>query len=123
MFIYNINVPLNEEGIRELNTLDDNMSNVTTFELNEQQYDYLRKPAGLFSKFDKHFGTIIDACEEERILKDNLDRAVFLVREERKRIKSKEEETLNVIEESLNLTKRSGTFWEIDIFLEEYQNE
>ncbi|SFA88450.1 hypothetical protein SAMN05216249_10499 [Acetitomaculum ruminis DSM 5522] len=124
MFVYYINVPLNEEGVRELDNLDKNISNVATFELNEQEYNYLRKPLGLFSKFDKNFGTIIDVCEEERIIYDDLDKAIGLVQKERKKLKEPEEKkALDIVEDSLKLAQKSKTFWEIDIFLGGYQNE
>lgn len=119
MFVYYINVPLNEEGIKEFETYDEKMLNVKTFELTQAEYETLRQPNGLFQKFDEKFGTIIDVCEEERIEKTNLSEALQYVN--KLLAKHKNELTDNALEkvaESLNCAINAGTFWEIDIYLE-----
>ena len=65
MFLYYMNVPLNEMGINEFESYDEEMRNVRTFELTQEEYEALRQPKGLFERFDEKFGTIIDVCEEE----------------------------------------------------------
>lgn len=81
MFVYYMNVPLNEAGINEFDTYDEEMQNVRTFELTQDEYDFLRQPNGLFDKFDEKFGIIIDVCEEERIENENLVEALHLAKE------------------------------------------
>ncbi len=78
MFVFYMNVPLNETGINEFDNYDEEMHNVKTFELSQEEYESLRQPKGLFEKFDEKFGTIIDVCEEERIDKVNLAEALQL---------------------------------------------
>ena len=119
MFVYYINVPINEKGVEELDTYDEEMKNVKTFELSSEEYEVLRKPDGLFQKFDNAFGTIIDICEEERINNENLDLAIQFASElRRKRCSDVLKNGLDKILESLTLAAEVGLFWEIDIYLE-----
>ncbi|MBO4391055.1 MAG: hypothetical protein J5825_09400 [Lachnospiraceae bacterium] len=119
MFLYYINVPLNEEGIREFEAYDEKMAHVKTYELFDEDYALLRKNGGLFDLFDKELGTFIDFCEEERIELDQLDHAILLVQKYlRKSLDERESKACELILESLNTAKTSGTFWEIDIMLE-----
>ncbi len=116
MFVYFINVPLNKDGMNEFELYEDEMPNVKTFELTEEDYNVLRKPNGLFSKIDGEVGTIIDICEEERIEIENIPKAIAIV----KKYKSKDENEKNackIVLESLQLAYESQTFWEIDIYL------
>ena len=117
MIIYNINIPLNDKGISELEEYDEKMQNVMTYQLSENEYLYLRKPGGLFSKFDKAFGTIIDVCEEERLSQEQLNDALELTEKE---IKKNDDglDALTKIRQSLISAIEAKTFWEIDIFLE-----
>ena len=78
MFVFYMNVPLNETGINEFDNYNEEMHNVKTFELSQEEYEALRQPKGLIEKFDEKFGTIIDVCEEERIDKVNLAEALQL---------------------------------------------
>ena len=117
MIVYNINVPQNDKGIQELEEYDEKMVNVKTFQLTEDEYLYLRKPGGLFSKFDKTFGTIIDVCEEEIITLDQLpDALVFTEKEINKNNDGLS--ALSKIRDSIVSAIEAKTFWEIDIFLE-----
>jgi hypothetical protein len=109
---------MNEKGILEFESYDDEMQNVKTFELSEEEYGLLRKKGGLFDRFDAELGTIISLCEEERIEYENLDKAIELVKKYcKKHLEEKEAKACEMILESLNEASKSGTFWEIDIFL------
>ncbi len=119
MFLFYINVPLNEEGIKEFESYSEKMDHVKTYELFSSDYALLRKSGGLFDSFDKELGTIIDYCEEERIEYDQLDLAIHLVQKySKKSICDQEKKACDLILESLKTAKESGTFWEIDIMLE-----
>ncbi len=118
MIVYYINVPLNEKGVIEFEQNDDNMPNVKSYNLTEDEYIALRKKGGLFDKFDDSFGTIIDICEEERINLEDIPKAIMIV--EKYKQKTRDSITLEgayKILESLNVALQSKTFWEIDIFL------
>lgn len=78
MFVYNMNVPLNEAGILEFESYNEEMANVSTFELKEEEYDQLRRKGGLFEQFDYRLNTIIDVCEEERIDYNQIPEAILL---------------------------------------------
>jgi hypothetical protein len=120
MFAYYINVPLNENGIAELESYDKDMKNVRTFELTESEYECLRKKNGVFEQFDSKFGTIIDVCEEERIDISNIDSALEISRvfKSKGRKNSENSAAYTKLIESLETAKCAGTFWEIDIYLE-----
>ncbi len=118
MFVYNINVPLNDEGVKELEDMYSEMPNVKLFDLSFEEYSFLRKSNGLFCKFNKAFGCLIDACEEEIIEYSNLEKALEIVKVERKKTSNREEmSALDKIENSLRLALESNTLWEIEIFL------
>ena len=117
MIIYNINVPQNDMGIIEIDEFDEEMYNVKTFELTEDEYLFLRKPGGLFSKFDKTFGTIIDVCEEERIPLEQLPEALELTDKEFKNKSDVGVRALTKVRKSIISAIDAKTFWEIDIFL------
>nr|WP_027871452.1 hypothetical protein [[Eubacterium] cellulosolvens] len=117
MFVYYINVPLNIKGMREFEAYEDEMPNVKTFELTQEEYEYLRKTQGLFSEFDEKFGTIIDVCEEERISFDDLPEALCIAKEHLKKSKTGKCAIEKVIE-SLECAIESRSFWEIDIYLD-----
>ncbi len=117
MFVYFINVPMNEKGIEEFESYDEIMSNVKTFELTEGEYMALRVKGGLFAKFDKKFGTIIDVCEEERIDYEDIETAVDITNNHKPKNEI-ERGAIEVIKESLGLALNAHTFWEIDIYLE-----
>lgn len=119
MFVYYMNVPLNESGISEFEGYDEEMSNVKTFSLTQEEYEALRQPKGLFQEFDDKFGIIIDVCEEERINNEDLSEALLTAR---KRLSRKNEAVtergIQKVIESLECAIMAGTFWEIDIYLE-----
>ena len=119
MFVYYINVPLNAAGIKEFENYDDEMQNVKTYELTKDEYDSLRASGKLFQKFDEAFGIIIDVCEEERILNEDLSRAIEICEKFLKKNLTKDElmGTKKIID-ALQLAFDSGTFCEIDIYLE-----
>ncbi len=117
MFVYYINVPTNEEGIKEFENYDEDMSNVKTFELTEDEYISLRAGEdALFGKFDEKLGTIIDVCEEERIDFDKLLEASDLISNHKSKTEI-EKTALLKVSESIKLAIDSKTFWEIDVFL------
>ncbi len=119
MFVYYINVPLNEVGIEEFDSYDEEMLNVKSFERTQEEYEVLRQPKGLFSIFDKKFGIIIDVCEEERIEKDNLREALQLANKIFDKHKNDiTDKAVKKIIDSLKCAINAGTFWEIDIYLE-----
>lgn len=119
MFVYYINVPLNEAGINEFENYDEVMKNVKTFELTKEEYEYLRKPKSLFQIYDEKFGTIIDVCEEERIGNENLEEALQYANKQFKKHKSElADVALQKIIDSMECAIKSRTFWEIDIYLE-----
>lgn len=119
MFVYYLNIPLNQTGVEEFESYDDEMPNVHTVELSASEYQLLRRSNGLFSMFDQEFGIFIDVCEEERIELSQLDQAIEMT--EKKMKKSRDEletEAINKVLQSLQVAKESATFWEIDIYLE-----
>ena len=121
MFVYYINVPLNEAGIEEFETYSEEMPNVKTFELTQEEYEVLRQPKSLFQIFDEKFGTIIDVCEEERIEEANLAEALQLAI----KLVEKHSDALIVratqkVIDSLKCAIDAETFWEIDIYLEHF---
>lgn len=119
MYVYFINVPMNEHGVEEFETYDDVMPNVKTYELTEKEYNSLRKANGLFDRFDSELGTIIDVCEEERIELSDIDRAIQIAEHYMKKLKDDTEISgCEKIIESLKAAKAAGTFWEIDIYLD-----
>lgn len=119
MFVYFINVPMNEKGISEFEGYAEEMPNVKTFSLSQEEYDALRQPNGLFQDFDKKFGIYIDVCEEERINEGDLPEALLIAK---KHYSKKNSETvqngINKVIESLEFAISCKTFWEIDIYLE-----
>ncbi len=118
MFVYYVNVPLNNKGIEEFENYDAKMSNVQTFELTQEEYYVLRVgEKSLFSILEKRIGIIIDQGEEERIDFENLAEAYNIVKK-RKARSDTEKLALGKIKESLEMALKSKTFWEIDIFLE-----
>lgn len=119
MFVYYMNIPLNETGINELEEYDEDLQNVKTFELTQEEYEVLRKPKGLFGKFDEKFGTIIDVCEEERIDNCNLAEALMYANKFlEKHVNEVSDNGLKKVINSLECAIQAGTFWEIDIYLE-----
>lgn len=119
MFVYYINVPLNEEGVYEFEQYDEIMKNVRTFELSEEEYEYLRMPKGLFEIYDVKFGTFIDVCEEERIEKAGLHEALEYAKQMYTETKVEVgKSALCKVIESITCAIRAETFWEIDIYLE-----
>ncbi len=119
MFVYYMNVPLNKTGVEEFEGYDEEMPNVKTFELTQEEYDVLRQPKGLFHVFDDKFGTIIDVCEEERIDNENLNEALQYAN---KMLSKKKDDitdkAIKKVIDSLECAIKAGTFWEIDIYLE-----
>ncbi len=119
MFVYYLNVPINDSGISEFEGYSEEMPNVRTFELTEKEYLFLKRPNGLFQKFDTEFGTIIDVCEEERLAFENLPKAIEYTEKAIKKASQEIEiSALSKVKDSLTLAKESGTFWEIDIYVE-----
>lgn len=119
MFVYYINVPVNDAGIAEFENYDDVMENVKTFELTKDEYEYLRKPGGLFQVYDERFGTLIDVCEEERIENENLKEALRFAYKIFDKCKSEIAEiALRKVIDSLKCAIQADSFWEIDIYLE-----
>lgn len=119
MFVYYINVPLNKTGIKEFENYDEIMSNVKTYELTKEEYEYLRQPKGVFQSFDERFGTIIDVCEEERIEYENLEEALKITNKVFQKQNDKlAERALKKVIDSIERAIKSETFWEIDIYLE-----
>ena len=119
MFVYYMNVPLNKIGIEEFEGYDEEMTNVKTFELTQEEYDILRQPKGLFQEFDERFGTIIDVCEEERIVNENLKEALQSANKMLNKQKNDiAEKAIKKVIDSLECAIQAGTFWEIDIYLE-----
>ena len=118
MILYYINVPLNDVGVQEFETYDEDMENVKTFELSEEEYMLLRNPGGLFERFDKSFGILIDVCEEERINLSDIDKALEIVDSIPQKRTDVFKTAIGKVKESLSLAKESQTFWEIDIYVE-----
>ncbi|SDW58657.1 hypothetical protein SAMN05216391_11193 [Lachnospiraceae bacterium KHCPX20] len=119
MFVYYLNVPVNSEGVEEFESYSETMPDVKTFELTEEEYLFLRKPNGLFQKFDATFGTIIDVCEEERITFEQLPVALELTEYALKIAKDQHEKSaIEKMRDSLVLAIESETFMEIDIYVE-----
>ncbi len=119
MFVYYLNVPQNITGIEEFENYNEEMPNVKTFELTQEEYEILRRPKGLFQIFDEKFGTIIGVCEEERIGSDDLEEALQLANT----MLSKQKNDLAIkaigkVIDSLKSAIEAETFWEIDIYLE-----
>ena len=119
MFVYFINVPLNEVGMLEFEEYAKEMPNVKTFTLTQDEYETLRQPKGLFQEFDDKFGIFIDVCEEERINEDALKEALQIAKKHLLKRNSEiaKNGILKVIE-SLECAIACKTFWEIDIYLE-----
>lgn len=119
MFVYYMNVPLNSVGIEEFEGYDEELSNVKTFELTQEEYEALRQPKGLFQIFDEKFGIFIDVCEEERIDKDNLREALKNANKMYGKHKNDvTDKAIKKVIDSLECAINAGTFWEIDIYLE-----
>lgn len=119
MFVYYMNVPLNKTGIEEFEGYDEEMPNVKTFELTQEEYDVLRQPKGLFHVFDEKFGIIIDVCEEERIDNEKLNEALQSANKMLNKQKSDiADKAIKKVIDSLECAIKAGTFWEIDIYLE-----
>ncbi|MCR5719029.1 MAG: hypothetical protein K6F84_00550 [Lachnospiraceae bacterium] len=119
MFVYYLNVPLNETGVQELESYDDELANVKTFELSDMEYESLRKKDGLFERFDSELGTIIDVCEEEVIKTEQIPHAIDILENHLESVKDKtERESCIKIMEALKMARDADTFLEIDIYLE-----
>ena len=119
MFVYYINVPLNYEGVEEFEAYDEEMKNVKTYELSENEYRVLRKKRGLFDLFDEKLGTIMDVCEEERSSLNQIPESIIIVQDYMKKVKNQAEiDICNTVLEALQTALKAGTFCEIDIYLE-----
>ena len=117
MYVYYLNVPLNEKGIREFETYDEIGANVKTFELTEEEFTSLFRRGKLFDILDKKYDTIIDRCEEERIEFKDLADAVLTVEQYLQKVKDPiEKSATKKVLESLKLALDSNTFWEIDVY-------
>lgn len=75
-FTHQILVPDNAEKVRQADGYFDELSDAAVFSFTQDEYDLLRRNGGLFDIFDRRFGTIIDDCEEDRILEADIDKAL-----------------------------------------------
>lgn len=72
-----LNVPLNEEGIKEHDNFDEDMKNIFTIELSEEEYGML---SDVFYEFNQNFNIIIDIFEEETLEPHNIDTAIKIAK-------------------------------------------
>ena len=118
-FVYFINVPLNDDGVHELESCNEELVNVHTFELTGDEYEVLSCKGGLFEQFNEKFGIIIDLCEEEIIELCQLKEAIGLTKE--KINKSKNPLEINacyIVLDSLVEAQKAKTYWEMDVYVE-----
>lgn len=120
MFVYYINAPLNIKGLDELEGGYEEMPDVYTEELTDEEYMKLRVSRhSLFDELDKKFDILIDVCEEERILHSQLKEAMQIV-------SKKKEKTTDLVERSglekvfrvLEKALVAGYFVEFDFHLD-----
>jgi len=110
-FTHRIIVPNVKEVVDNAVGYFDELSNVKTFDLSQEEFDDLRKEGGLFDAFDEAFGTIIDDCEEDRIESNEIPQAISVVEN------FIEEGTcgsgVQIVWQSLKYAEERGVFWEI----------
>lgn len=75
-FTHQILVPDSAEQVSRADGYFEELANALVFSFTQNEYDLLRRSGGLFDVYDKKFGTIIDDCEEDRILQQDVDRAL-----------------------------------------------
>lgn len=118
MYLFCMNVPMNQAGIEEYENYEEDMKNVKTFELSENEFNIANKKGGLFKKFNEAFGIIIDYSEEERIEREDLNEAILIAEKEKSHAESQDEiTTMDKVIDSLRYAKECETFWEIEVFL------
>ena len=102
--IYYIQVPLNAEGLKELDSCDEELKNVQTFELSELETDNLMD---LFHKFNSSFDLLIDRYENERLPSNNVSNALVIANDYLKIMKhSLEINATRRVIEALNLAEK-----------------
>lgn len=120
MFVYYINTPLNLKGCNELERCYEEMPNVYTEELTEEEYMKLRfSKDALFDEFDKKFDFFIDVCEEEQIQSAQVNEAIQIVLRKKERTtdlveRSGLEKIFRVLEKAI----KAGYFVEFDFHLD-----
>lgn len=110
---HTIYVPNNKTQITKADGYEEELSEVTTYQLSEEEYESLREAGGLFDLFDCAFGTMIDDFEEDRIESQDIPQATEMTRTY---IDSHADQNLPgawKVLESLEYAKKVGVFWEI----------
>lgn len=120
MFAYYINTPLNAKGVYELENCYEEMPDVYTEELTDEEYMKLSlSECSLFEEFGKRFDVFIDVCEEERILNSQVQEAMQIVlRKKAKTTDSAEQSGLEKVLRVLEKALAAGSFVEFDFHLD-----
>lgn len=102
----NLNIPLNEKGVYELENSMEDWKNVYTVHLDKEDYLELND---LFDQFNRNFDILIDFCEEERLENKYLSDAVQMTKKyAEKRPTSKE--SCKKLESALEKGLESGYY-------------
>ncbi|MDO5576287.1 MAG: hypothetical protein Q4F84_04350 [Fibrobacter sp.] len=114
-FVYLMHVPRDAEQVRNADGYAEEMSNVETFELTQEEFDYLDFTNRMFKAFDKEFNLIIMECEEDTIEAEDIDKALDIALEYAKKASSAMElSAVNKVLAALRFAKERGTFLEFD---------
>ena len=112
-FTHKIMVPNHKSKVDAAASYAEEMEDVKTFALSQEEYDELRQEGGLFDLFDSTFGTIIDDCEEDRLSFDQVIQALEMALRFANDQTSGMTPGLDIVIQSLEYAKRTGVFWEI----------
>lgn len=110
---HRILVPNQSETIERADGYAEELSDATTFELSDREYEDLRKEGGLLDRFDDAFGTIIDDFEEDRIESQDLPQAIEITISFLETWLSYGDSGAEKVLESLKYAEAKSTFWEI----------
>ena len=110
-----MHVPRDAEQVRNADGYAEEMSNVETFELSKEEFDYLNYVNRMLVAFDKEFNLFIMECEEDTIEAEDIDKALDIALEYAKKASSEMElSAVNKVLAALRFAKERGTFLEFD---------
>ena len=102
--IYYVQVPLNSEGLKELDYCDEELKNVQTFEFSVSEINFLMK---LFLQFNEAFCLSIDEYEYERMPASVISEALVMMQSfETTSEKEEEQNSINRLNNALQLASK-----------------
>lgn len=114
-FLYFMHVPRDAEQVRNADGYFEEMSNVETFELTQEEFDYLDFTNRMFKAFDKEFNLIIMECEEDTIEAEDINKALEIaIKYSQKASTEMELSAVNKVITALKFAKERGTILEFD---------